>query len=59
MVSHEIESGGQSFSGGKSAGGETSTGLHFEITLLQMYSVALSAGKGTYVKFWKDFILLF
>jgi hypothetical protein len=44
LVSHEIEAGGKAFSGGKSVNGPTATGLHFEITLLQVYSVALSAG---------------
>lgn len=33
------------FSGGKSVTGEISQGLHFEMTLVQIYRVALSAGK--------------
>lgn len=44
-MSHEIEAGGTAFTGGKSPNGPTSAGLHFEITLVQVYSVALSAGK--------------
>lgn len=45
LVSHEIEAGGNAFAGGKSPNGPVAEGLHFEITLLQVYSVALSAGK--------------
>lgn len=45
LVSHEIEAGGRAFSGGKSPNGPVATGLHFEITMLQVYKVALSAGK--------------
>jgi hypothetical protein len=45
LVSHEIEAGGKAFSGGKSQNGPVAAGLHFEITLLQVYKVALSAGK--------------
>lgn len=45
LVSHEIEAGGEAFTGGKSPNGVTAAGLHFEVTLLQVYSVALSAGK--------------
>ena len=45
LVSHEIEAGGRAFSGGKSPNGPIATGLHFELTLLQVYKVALSAGK--------------
>lgn len=45
LVSHEIEAGGSAFSGGPSPNGPVAGGLHFEITLLQLYKVALSAGK--------------
>lgn len=45
LVSHEIEAGGKAFTGGKSTNGPTASGLHFEVTLVQVYSVALSAGK--------------
>jgi hypothetical protein len=44
-VSHEIEPNGQAFTGGKSITGPVSPSLHFEVTLLQLYKVALSAGK--------------
>jgi hypothetical protein len=45
LVSHEIEPNGQAFTGGKSITGPVSDNLHFEVTLLQLYKVALSAGK--------------
>lgn len=45
LVSHEIEAGGNAFTGGKSPNGPTAEGLHYEVTLAQVYSVALSAGK--------------
>lgn len=45
LVSHEIESGGKAFTGGKSTNGPIAASLHFEVTLVQLYSVALSAGK--------------
>jgi hypothetical protein len=45
LVSHEIEAGGKAFTGGKSPNGPIAASLHYEVTLLQLYSVALSAGK--------------
>jgi hypothetical protein len=45
LVGHGIEAGGKLFSGGRSFNGPVSDGLHFEITMLQFYNVALSAGK--------------
>lgn len=45
LVSHEIEAGGKAFTGGKSTTGKVCEGLHMEVTSLQLYSVALSAGK--------------
>jgi hypothetical protein len=45
LVSHEIEAGGKAFSGGQSTTSKTAEGLHMELTSLQLYSVALSAGK--------------
>ncbi|KAG5682510.1 hypothetical protein PVAND_011859 [Polypedilum vanderplanki] len=45
LVSHEIEAGGKAFSGGQSTTGKTVEGLHMELISLQLYSVALSAGK--------------
>lgn len=44
-MSHEIEAHGQAFSGGKSPNGPVAASLHFEVTLVQLYKVALSAGK--------------
>jgi hypothetical protein len=45
LVSHKIQSDGHLYSGGRSFTGPVSDGLHFEISMLQMYNVALSAGK--------------
>lgn len=44
-MGHKIPANGKLFSGGPSVTGEISDGLHFEVTLLQIYRVALSAGK--------------
>ncbi|XP_055591029.1 uncharacterized protein LOC129743098 [Uranotaenia lowii] len=45
LVGYEIKPGGKLFSGGPSTTGPTDTDLHFELTMLQIYKVALSAGK--------------
>ncbi|XP_054727265.1 uncharacterized protein LOC129236957 [Anastrepha obliqua] len=45
LVSHTIPAKGKLFSGGVSPTGDLSQGLHFEITLIQIYHIALSAGK--------------
>ncbi|XP_036338727.1 uncharacterized protein LOC118748422 [Rhagoletis pomonella] len=45
LVSHTIPGKGKLFSGGLSPTGDLSQGLHFEITLIQIYHIALSAGK--------------
>lgn len=45
LVSHKIPANGILFAGGSSTTGEVAHGLHFEITLIQIYKVALSAGK--------------
>lgn len=44
-MSHKIPSNGKLFSGGPSVTGDLSQGLHFEMTLVQVYRIALSAGK--------------
>uniref|UniRef100_A0A182SL46 Uncharacterized protein n=1 Tax=Anopheles maculatus TaxID=74869 RepID=A0A182SL46_9DIPT len=45
LVNYEIKPYGTLFSGGPSITGPTDIGLHFELTAIQMYKVALSAGK--------------
>lgn len=45
LVGHKIPAKGKLRSGGSSITGEVSHGLHFEVTLVQIYRVALSAGK--------------
>ncbi|EDW66452.1 uncharacterized protein b6 [Drosophila virilis] len=45
LVGHKIPAKGKLRSGGSSVTGEVSHGLHFEVTLVQIYRVALSAGK--------------
>ncbi|XP_016939020.2 uncharacterized protein b6 [Drosophila suzukii] len=45
LVGHKIPANGKLRSGGSSVTGEVSHGLHFEMTLVQVYRVALSAGK--------------
>ncbi|KAM8718378.1 hypothetical protein ACLKA7_000190 [Drosophila subpalustris] len=45
LVGHKIPAKGKLRSGGSSITGEVSHGLHFEVTLVQVYRVALSAGK--------------
>ena len=45
MVGYNIKSDGKVFSGGPSITGKIADDLHFEVTLIQMYKVALSAGK--------------
>ncbi|XP_013101112.1 uncharacterized protein LOC106082902 [Stomoxys calcitrans] len=45
LVGHKIPPKGKLFSGGPSVTGKISEGLHFEVTLVQLYRVALSAGK--------------
>uniref|UniRef100_T1PBT1 Pentaxin family n=1 Tax=Musca domestica TaxID=7370 RepID=T1PBT1_MUSDO len=45
LVGHKIPPKGKLFSGGPSVTGKISEGLHFEVTLIQIYRVALSAGK--------------
>ncbi|XP_055846049.1 uncharacterized protein LOC129911989 [Episyrphus balteatus] len=45
LVSHKIPANGMLFAGGPSETGEVAHGLHFELTLIQIYKVALSAGK--------------
>ncbi|XP_053662493.1 uncharacterized protein LOC128711637 [Anopheles marshallii] len=45
LVNYEIKPYGTLFSGGPSITGLTDVGLHFELTAVQMYKVALSAGK--------------
>ncbi|XP_067635400.1 uncharacterized protein b6 [Eurosta solidaginis] len=45
LVSHTIPAKGKLYSGGPSPTGDLSEGLHFEITLIQIYHIALSAGK--------------
>ncbi|XP_075155883.1 pentraxin-related protein b6 [Haematobia irritans] len=45
LVGHKIPPKGKLFSGGPSVTGKISEGLHFEVTLVQIYRVALSAGK--------------
>ncbi|XP_017029262.1 uncharacterized protein b6 [Drosophila kikkawai] len=45
LVGHKIPANGKLRSGGNSVTGEVSHGLHFEMTLVQVYRVALSAGK--------------
>lgn len=44
-MGHKIPPKGKLFSGGPSVTGKISEGLHFEVTLIQIYRVALSAGK--------------
>lgn len=45
LVGHKIPAHGKLYSGGTSVTGKISEGLHFEVTLVQIYRVALSAGK--------------
>ncbi|TDG39680.1 hypothetical protein AWZ03_013899 [Drosophila navojoa] len=45
LVGHKIPAKGKLRSGGSSITGQVSHGLHFEVTLVQIYRVALSAGK--------------
>uniref|UniRef100_A0A1A9VCQ0 Pentraxin (PTX) domain-containing protein n=1 Tax=Glossina austeni TaxID=7395 RepID=A0A1A9VCQ0_GLOAU len=45
LVNHKIRAGGKLFSGGPSVTGKIAEGLHFEVTLIQIYRIALSAGK--------------
>ncbi|XP_052857018.1 uncharacterized protein LOC128265196 [Drosophila gunungcola] len=45
LVGHKIPTNGRLRSGGSSVTGDVSHGLHFEMTLVQVYRVALSAGK--------------
>lgn len=45
MVGHKVDGDGKAFTGGKSITGPIAQGLHYEVTLLQLYKVALSAGK--------------
>ncbi|XP_064540249.1 uncharacterized protein b6 [Drosophila montana] len=45
LVGHKIPAKGILRSGGSSVTGEVSHGLHFEVTMVQIYRVALSAGK--------------
>lgn len=45
VVGHVIQPDGLAYSGGQSSTGETATGHHMEITMLQLYKVSLSAGK--------------
>ncbi|KAM7350780.1 pentraxin-related protein b6 isoform 2-T4 [Cochliomyia hominivorax] len=45
LVGHKIPAGGKLYSGGTSVTGKICDGLHFEVTLIQIYRVALSAGK--------------
>lgn len=45
LVDHVIQSNGVAYSGGPSITGAIAPGHHMEITVLQLYKVALSAGK--------------
>uniref|UniRef100_A0A336MZ13 CSON010308 protein n=1 Tax=Culicoides sonorensis TaxID=179676 RepID=A0A336MZ13_CULSO len=45
LVSHVLEPHGAAFSGGPSITGPVDKGHHIEITMVQLYKVALSAGK--------------
>ncbi|XP_012161536.1 uncharacterized protein LOC105665380 [Ceratitis capitata] len=45
LVGHTVPAKGKLYSGGPSSTGALSQGLHFEITLVQIYHIALSAGK--------------
>ncbi|XP_034649983.1 uncharacterized protein LOC117889633 [Drosophila subobscura] len=45
LVGHKIPANGKLRSGGNSVTGDVSHGLHFEMTMVQVYRVALSAGK--------------
>ncbi|XP_058838121.1 uncharacterized protein LOC131693880 [Topomyia yanbarensis] len=45
LVEYEIKPNGKLYSGGSSVTGPTDTDLHFELTMVQIYKVALSAGK--------------
>nr|XP_019544567.2 uncharacterized protein LOC109415138 [Aedes albopictus] len=45
LVDYEIKPNGKLYSGGQSITGPTDTDLHFELTMVQLYKVALSAGK--------------
>ncbi|EDW82637.1 uncharacterized protein Dwil_GK25027 [Drosophila willistoni] len=45
LVGHKIPANGKLRSGGPSVTGDISHGLHFEMTMVQVYRVALSAGK--------------
>lgn len=45
LVNHVLEPHGVAFSGGPSITGPVAKGHHVEITMVQLYKVALSAGK--------------
>lgn len=45
LVNHLLAPHGVAFSGGPSITGEPAPGHHFEVTMIQLYKVALSAGK--------------
>ncbi|XP_059622532.1 uncharacterized protein LOC132265775 [Phlebotomus argentipes] len=45
LVNHQIKGNGVIFSGGPSITGQVAEGLHAEVTMIQLYKVALSAGK--------------
>lgn len=45
LVGYTIKPGGSLVAGGPSITGPTADGLHTELTMFQMYKVALSAGK--------------
>lgn len=45
IVGHVIEPHGTLYSGGPSKTGPVDHDLHMEVTMIQMYKVALSAGK--------------
>lgn len=45
LVGYTIPAKGELFSGGHSNTGALPKGLHFEITMVQIYRIALSAGK--------------
>lgn len=44
-MNHQTKGNGIIFSGGPSITGPVSEGLHAEVTMIQLYKVALSAGK--------------
>lgn len=45
LVGYKMPGEGRLYSGGNSMTGPVTEGLHFEVTLVQIYRVALSAGK--------------